>query len=284
MGAIRRKQISEVLNYDRNMNLRVLGMERKQVATNMQDERTPYVQQDQEGIDNTNVLINNLMVLLDRKRSSTTTVAHETLHGAASERPYARAVSELSMIHEPVNLYNQVLERYLATGSTQHTKEIMLTSIRKLLEPVAFIVKNVHRVLDTYAHHSSRGAGQAYVRKYFDKLVVALAAYHLIEQQLRSGNFYIVTASELQSTLNGLLDGNPTWKRIFSDFKLDPTIRDSASTPFHGPGGGPGPGPGPGGRPSPPPPPPPHSNPDSDDDDFRARGSENNSSAFCDCI
>ena len=72
MDAIRRQQISEVLNYDRNMNLRVLDLEKKQVAT-MQDERTPYVQQDQQGIDNTNTLINNLMVLLDRKRSSTTT-------------------------------------------------------------------------------------------------------------------------------------------------------------------------------------------------------------------
>ena len=64
MDAIRRQQICDVLNYDRNMNLRVLDLERKQVAT-MQDERTPYVQQDQQGIDNTNTLINNLMVLLD---------------------------------------------------------------------------------------------------------------------------------------------------------------------------------------------------------------------------
>ena len=127
-------------------------MDRKQVATNMQDEVTPYVQQDQEGIDNTNVLINSLMVLLDRKRSGTTTVAHGTIHyTAARERPYAKAVSDLFMIHEPVNLYNQVITGYLATGSTQHTKEIMLTSIRGLLEPVAFIVKNVHNVIGIYS-------------------------------------------------------------------------------------------------------------------------------------
>ena len=103
MDAIRRQQISEVLNYDRNMNLRVLGMERKQVATNMQDDRTPYVQQVQQGIDNTNTLINNLMVLLDRKRSSATTVAHGPIHyTAATERPYNKAVGDLFMIHEPV--------------------------------------------------------------------------------------------------------------------------------------------------------------------------------------
>ena len=33
MGAIRRQQISEVLNYDRNMNLKVLAMERKQAVS-----------------------------------------------------------------------------------------------------------------------------------------------------------------------------------------------------------------------------------------------------------
>ena len=79
-------------------------MERKQVAT-MQDERTPYVQQDQQGIDNTNALINNLMVILDRKRSSATTVVHGTTHyTAANEAPYSNEVSDLFMIHEPVNL------------------------------------------------------------------------------------------------------------------------------------------------------------------------------------
>ena len=114
MDAIRRQQISEVLNYDRNMNLRVLAMDRKQVATNMQDERMPYVQQDQEGIDNTNTLINNLMVILDRKRSSATTVVHGTNHQtAANESPYSSAISDLAMIHEPVNLYNQVITGYL---------------------------------------------------------------------------------------------------------------------------------------------------------------------------
>ena len=254
MDAIRRQQISEVLNYDRNMNLRVLAMDRKQVATNMQDERTPYVQQDQLGIDNTNALINNLMVILDRKRSSATTVVHGTTHPTAgNEAPYSSAVSDLFMIHEPVNLYNQVITGYLATGSTQHTKEIMLTSIRKLLEPVAFIVKNVHNVIGMYIReHRRRGAVHASMLN-FDKLVTALAAYHLVEQQLRSGNFYIITASELQSTLNGLLDANPAWKQVFTDLGMDPTIRDSLTTPFHGPGGGPpppgggGPGFGPGG-------------------------------------
>ena len=73
------------------------------------------MQQDQQGIDNTNTLINNLMVLLDRKRSSTTTVAHGTIHyTAANEAPYTKAVSDLFMIHEPVNLYNQV------SGDGQH--------------------------------------------------------------------------------------------------------------------------------------------------------------------
>jgi len=32
MDALRRQQINEILNYDRNMNLRVLALQRKQVA------------------------------------------------------------------------------------------------------------------------------------------------------------------------------------------------------------------------------------------------------------
>ena len=60
MDALRRQQISEILNYDRNMNLRVLALQRKQVAMMGPESGETGVVLNQEVIDMANDSVDSL--------------------------------------------------------------------------------------------------------------------------------------------------------------------------------------------------------------------------------
>ena len=68
MDSIRRQQIAEVLNYDRNVNLQVVNLEKKGVAK-MGETGALSSLQTQHVLDDTTELINSLMVILDKKKS-----------------------------------------------------------------------------------------------------------------------------------------------------------------------------------------------------------------------
>ena len=68
---MRRRQIDEVLNYDRNVNLQVLSLERKGVSRMVESPDLTLTQK-QSVIDSSNAQVNSLMLLLDKKRSEVT--------------------------------------------------------------------------------------------------------------------------------------------------------------------------------------------------------------------
>ena len=79
LDSLRQQQIDEVLNYDKNMNLQVLSLERKGVSK-MDEETDLKVLQKQDVIDGANTLINTFMILLDKKKAEVfgTTTLHES--------------------------------------------------------------------------------------------------------------------------------------------------------------------------------------------------------------
>ena len=77
-------------------------------------------------------------------------------------------------------------------------------------------------MLQTYA--DNRRTQGVNIRRYFAKLLVALSAYSLIEDQLRSGNLYNVSTSALQERLNALLAAHREWGAIFREFGLNAVV------------------------------------------------------------
>ena len=75
IDSIRRRQIDEVLNYDKNMNLQVLSLERKNVPR-MEGATDLALTQKQSVIDSANTQVNSLMLLLDKKRSEVVALPH----------------------------------------------------------------------------------------------------------------------------------------------------------------------------------------------------------------
>ena len=58
-------------------------------------------------------------------------------------------------------------------------------------------------MIKTYA--ANVDANRDNIRNYFAKLIMAYAAYDIVEEQLRSGTMYIISASEIQHRLDALL-------------------------------------------------------------------------------
>ena len=163
IDSIRRRQIDEVLNYDKNMNLQVLSLQRKNVST-MEGVTDLALTQKQSVIDSTNAQVNSLMLLLDKKRSEVVALPHYT---AAHRQQNTRSVDELTRVYEVIDLYNQLMSAYLANNSVQ-TTQMVQSSVRRLLAYVAPIHRGLVGLIDTYAGNVN--AHRAMIRIYFAKL------------------------------------------------------------------------------------------------------------------
>ena len=100
LDSLRRNQIGEVLNYDRNMNLQVISLERRAVA-NMNDDTDLYAMQNQTVLDTSNKAVAKLTLLLDKKRAAIVSM-QQYLSTPAHERHYATAVTEIYNISETI--------------------------------------------------------------------------------------------------------------------------------------------------------------------------------------
>ena len=208
MDSIRRQQIAEVLNYDRNVKLQVMNLEKKGVEK-MGETGALSSLQTQHVLDDTTELINSLKIILDKKRAGVLSLPHFT---AAHGKQHTDAIDDLTNIHEVVDAYNVIVASYLGNNTVQ-TKQMLHACIRRLLSDVAPITRGLSSMLQTYA--DNRRAQGVNIRRYFAKLLVALSAYSLIEDQLRSGSLYNVSTSALQERLNALLAAHRTWGAIF---------------------------------------------------------------------
>ena len=73
-------------------------------------------------------------------------------------------------------------------------------------------------MITTYA--ANVGANEGTIRNYFAKLIVAYAAYDIMEEQLRNGSLSIIYASDIQHRINALLAAHHDWTHIFTQFGL----------------------------------------------------------------
>ena len=146
IDSIRRQQIDKVLQYDRNMNLQAINLEKNSVAK-MGESTDLSATQNQEVIQGANALVNSFMMLQDKKRAEVTSLQHYT---AAHAEQHTRSVDELSRVYDVIDAYNKVVSLYLGNNSVQ-TKQIVGASIRKLLAYVAPIARGLLHMITTYA-------------------------------------------------------------------------------------------------------------------------------------
>ena len=195
LDSLRRSQIGEVLNYDRNMNLQVISLERRAVA-NMNDDTDLYAMQNQTVLDTSNKAVAKLTLLLDKKRAAIVSM-QQYLSTPAHERHYATAVTEIYNISEAITSYNECVTFFLANNSPQ-TRQMILASVRTVLSYVSFITAGLKTAINAYIDFYHAGRMPEYIRQCFSKVVMSFCAFDLIEEQLRSSNIYVITHDHLR--------------------------------------------------------------------------------------
>ena len=126
------------------MNLQVLNLERRGVAK-MDESSDLKFTQNQDVIENANTKINNLLILLDKKRAESSSLQHYT---PAHAEQHTSSVDELAKVYEVIDLYNEVISIYLGNNSVQ-TKQIVGSSVRRLFTYVAPIARSLLHMIKT---------------------------------------------------------------------------------------------------------------------------------------
>ena len=147
MEAPRIHRINKILNCDRNANLQVLALQRKQVALWEPESGGTGELQTQQILDMVKDLVNSLFTLLDKRRADTNT--RTRWYYRASEKVYGEEVSNLGKISEVVDAYTQLVSTYLSNNTTQ-TKGIILSSIRRMLGFVSEIRRGRLSIIQLY--------------------------------------------------------------------------------------------------------------------------------------
>ena len=146
MNDLRRRQTEEVLDYDKNINAMVMNIERKNVGLTTES-LLPYTQLNAEVNESVSTSINQLFVLLERKKSEIHTYLQ---HNYAIVGMKKASVQELGNIEEVMRLYNTAVEPYLGmkTSLTQTTKNQLLSSIRKIMPQVSYLVNKLRGAVE----------------------------------------------------------------------------------------------------------------------------------------
>jgi hypothetical protein len=97
--------------------------------------------------DAVNTAINQLFVVLERKKAEMHTYQN---HNYTIQGMKKASVNELGNIEEVMRLYNTAVEPYLGmkTSLTQATKNQLLSSIRKIMPTITYLVNRLRAALD----------------------------------------------------------------------------------------------------------------------------------------
>ena len=125
MDALRMSQIREALDDDKKMYGQAFDIVKRYVATTKDDPAVAYVQLNQDDIKSAGELIGTFRELLEKKLAEITTRIR-TNSGEAPESD-----SEIGLVEDVVNAYNNIISIAIHPGNTQLTKQALMTEVMK---------------------------------------------------------------------------------------------------------------------------------------------------------
>jgi hypothetical protein len=245
MDQIRLNQIREVLDYDKNINAMVFKIEKNNAGLSTEN-LLPYTQLNAEVTDSVSTTVNQLLVLLEKKKSELHTYKNSNYAVIGMKKA---SVNELGSIDEVLRLYNTAAEPYLGmkTSLTQATKGQILSTIRKIMPSVTYIVNNLRDVLqnlgdlDPNARNTAAGrtgTNADIVNSEYPKLVRGFVAYVMILHQLTSGNIVPISRSDFNNEIKFYIENitDPDIRTTFNfpGFNFDKEFITDSGDPYFG--------------------------------------------------
>ena len=249
MDSIRRNQINEVLDYDRNMNAMVFNIEKKNVGLYTENVM-PYSQITAEVFDVVKSNINQLIVILEKKKSEIHTYTH--INYADDQQPGGAGAKRLlgenaGMIEDVMRLYNSAVEPYITFKITETTKSQILQELRKRIMPILTYLVNEYRKslnsLQRLAANSRSGARSNVskndrVTREYPKLLQSFICYIMILEQLKSGNLHPISRTECVNEIKFYIDNvdDPNVKAVLNEarVRIDREFLTESGDPYFG--------------------------------------------------
>lgn len=163
--ANRRKLINEVLNYDKEIDQRVLNLEKQQVKKWGVEDIQPFIQVDKDVVTAAKETVANLKVLLDQK-----------LAGFNDHKLKSATVEDV------IKLYNELAVLFIKPSNTNATK----IAVRNLANSLESLIEAILISLGDWGRISTPP----------EPLRKAYKLYDVIRDQLRSGNIKPITADD----------------------------------------------------------------------------------------
>ena len=168
--ANRRKLINEVLNYDKEIDQRVLNLEKQQVKKWGPEDAQPFIQVDDDVVTAAKETVANLKVLLDQKLAE------------FNERTVRSATVE-----DVIKPYNDLAELFIKPSNTNATK-IAVRNVANSLESL------IEAILISLGDWGRISTPPRPLRK-------AYKLYDVIRDQLRSGDIKPITEDDLNARI-----------------------------------------------------------------------------------
>ena len=107
----------------------------------------PYTQLNSEAINAVSGIVNQLQVLIEKKKSYLQILSSNT--GNMTQKA-VESIHSISMIEEILQLYNTAVEPYmgLKASLTQQSKGAILTNIRSLMSSIGYLVNGIKTCLN----------------------------------------------------------------------------------------------------------------------------------------
>ncbi len=147
MGAIRLRQIEEVMGYDKHVNVMVMDMERKRVSQTIREKpEDTYALIDSQKMLDVIDATNQLRLMLDGKLASLSVISRPSANVDGEQ--FAGAAQDVWQVEAVVSKYNEISAPFVsANGATSLQQNIMRQSL-ELLKPVNAIKRGVNSVLN----------------------------------------------------------------------------------------------------------------------------------------
>lgn len=143
MDAIRSKQISEALNYDKNANAMVFNLEKKRTAAFPDRNVIPGSQADTQLLGDVGEQIKFLSVALDKKYASLAQLIRPGRNFYSQE--YAAGATDVGEIELILQGYNKLVSPFTNTGLTPYLRQQIVVRIHDLLKPVARMITGLKK-------------------------------------------------------------------------------------------------------------------------------------------
>ena len=181
----RKKLIREVLDYDKEVNQRVLNLEKQQVQKWGPEEVQPFIQVDEDAESQAKELVVQLRVILERKAA-----------GLEPTLVSAEATREVCAIEEVLITYNKLAGLFVEPRNTQQTKIVIKDATNAMDDVVKEILYGLSRLMPSGRR----------------KLLRAYNLYDTIKNQLQTGNIKPITEDDLNANVMRIIRNHPDWR------------------------------------------------------------------------